>query len=104
MITESDNTAGDAVLKAVGGPSAVQRRLSALGFNGIHVNRYEGEIAFEMMGVVEPPPESEWTLEAQHDVGVAVYESFTGKLLPPPQSQRGRRAVKTVKKGSARRP
>ena len=64
MITESDNTAGDAVLKAVGGPSAVERRLSALGFTGIHVNRYEGAIAFEMMGVTAPPPESAWTLDA----------------------------------------
>src|ERR1700681_1104367 len=27
MITESDNTAGDAVLRAVGGPAAVERRL-----------------------------------------------------------------------------
>jgi beta-lactamase class A len=67
MIIESDNTAGDALLKAVGGPAAVERRMSALGFNGIHVNRYEGEIAFEMMGVAEPPPESEWTLQAQRD-------------------------------------
>ena len=68
MITESDNTAGDAVLKAVGGPPAVERRLSALGFTGIHVNRYEGEIAFEMMGVAEPPPESEWTLDLQREL------------------------------------
>ena len=67
MITESDNTAGDAVLKAVGGPSAVERRLNALGFTGIHVNRYEGDIAFEMMGVAEPPPKSEWTLELQRN-------------------------------------
>jgi len=65
MVTQSDNTAGDAVLKAVGGPPAVERRLNALGFTGIHVNRYEGAIAFEMMGVTEPPPESEWTLDVQ---------------------------------------
>jgi beta-lactamase class A len=65
MITESDNTAGDAVLRAVGGPPAVERRLNALGFAGIHVNRYEGAIAFEMMGVAEPPPDSEWTLDVQ---------------------------------------
>jgi beta-lactamase class A len=68
MITESDNTAGDAVLKAVGGPSVVERRLSALGFTGIHVNRYEGTIAFEMMGVTEPPPELEWTLDLQREL------------------------------------
>ena len=32
MIIESDNTAGDAVLEAVGGPPVVERRLHALGF------------------------------------------------------------------------
>ena len=68
MITQSDNTAGDVVLRAVGGPSAVERRLQALGFTGIHVNRYEGAIAFEMMGVAEPPPESEWTLHVQREL------------------------------------
>ncbi|HEY3044241.1 MAG TPA: serine hydrolase [Vicinamibacterales bacterium] len=68
MIIESDNTAGDAVLRAVGGPSAVERRMNALGFSGIHVNRYEGAIAFEMMGVTDPPPESEWTLDLQREL------------------------------------
>ena len=65
MITESDNTAGDAILKLVGGPAVVERRMRALGFEAINVNRYEGEIAFEMNGVTQPPPESEWTLELQ---------------------------------------
>jgi beta-lactamase class A len=68
MITESDNTASDAVLKVVGGPPAVERRLAARGFSDIHVNRYEGAIAFEMMGVAQPPPEAEWNLAAQHDL------------------------------------
>jgi beta-lactamase class A len=65
MITESDNTAGDAILKLVGGPAVVERRMRALGFEAINVNRYEGAIAFEMNGVTQPPPESEWTLELQ---------------------------------------
>ena len=66
MITESDNTAGDAVLKIVGGPAAVERRMSAWGFKAIHVNRYEGDIAFEMVGVTHPPPVQEGTLDLQH--------------------------------------
>src|SRR5687767_7354376 len=41
-IIESDNTAGDAVLRVVGGPQAVERRLHASGFTAIHVDRYEG--------------------------------------------------------------
>ena len=35
MIVESDNTASDAVLKLVGGPSGVDRRLRELGFTAI---------------------------------------------------------------------
>jgi len=39
--------------------------MRALGFAAINVNRYEGDIAFEMTGVVNPPPQSEWTLDLQ---------------------------------------
>jgi len=66
MITESDNTASDAVLKLVGGPSVVERSMRALGFKTINVNRYEGDINFEMTGVVNPPPQAEWTLDLQY--------------------------------------
>jgi len=66
MIVESDNTASDAVLKLVGGPAVVERRMRALGFNAINVNRYEGDINFEMTGVLHPPPQPEWTLELQY--------------------------------------
>jgi beta-lactamase class A len=66
MITESDNTAGDALMKMVGGPAAIERRMAAWGFKAIHVNRYEGDIAFEMVGVTHPPPIDEWTLQMQH--------------------------------------
>jgi beta-lactamase class A len=65
MIVESDNTSADAVLKLVGGPTVVEQRMRALGFAAINVNRSEGEIAFEMTGVVNPPPQSEWTLDLQ---------------------------------------
>jgi beta-lactamase class A len=66
MIVESDNTASDAVLKLVGGPAVVERRMRALGFTAINVNRYEGDINFEMTGVVNPPPQAEWTLDLQY--------------------------------------
>ena len=66
MIVDSDNTASDAVLKLVGGPAVVERRMRALGFNAINVNRYEGDINFEMTGVLHPPPQPEWTLELQY--------------------------------------
>jgi beta-lactamase class A len=66
MIAESDNTASDAVLKLVGGPPAVERRMRTLGFDTINVNRYEGDINFEMTGVANPPPQAEWTLDLQY--------------------------------------
>src|SRR5215510_9646343 len=66
MITESDNTASDAILKLVGGPAVVERRMRALGFKTINVNRFEGDINFEMTGVTNPPPHGEWTLDLQY--------------------------------------
>jgi beta-lactamase class A len=66
MMVESDNTAADAVLKLVGGPPMVQRRLRSLGYQTINVDRYEGDINFEMTGVVNPPPREDWTLEMQY--------------------------------------
>lgn len=66
MIVESDNTASDAVLKLVGGPGVVERRMRRLGFDAINVNRFEGDINFEMDGVANPPPEAEWTLDLQY--------------------------------------
>jgi beta-lactamase class A len=66
MIAESDNTASDAVLRLVGGPPVVERRMRTLGFDTINVNRYEGDINFEMDGVAHPPPQAEWTLDLQY--------------------------------------
>jgi len=72
MITEGDNTASDAVLKLVGGPPVVERRMRTLGFQTINVNRYEGDINFEMTGVAHPPPQAEWTLDLQYRLISAV--------------------------------
>jgi beta-lactamase class A len=68
MIVESDNTASDAILKLVGGPPIVERRMRTLGFDKINVNRSEGDINFEMTGVTNPPPEAEWTLNLQYQL------------------------------------
>jgi beta-lactamase class A len=65
MIVDSDNTSADAVLKLVGGPAVVESRMRSLGFRAININRYEGDINFEMTGVANAPPQSEWTLELQ---------------------------------------
>ena len=72
MMIESDNTAVDAVLKLVGGPAVVERRLRARGFNAININRYDAQISLEMTGVREAVPDSEWTLDRQRRLIAAV--------------------------------
>jgi beta-lactamase class A len=64
-LIESDNTAADALLSLVGGPQAVERRLRALGFPSINVNRSEGQLLLDMAGVVDAPPPELWTLDLQ---------------------------------------
>jgi beta-lactamase class A len=72
MMIESDNSAVDAVLKLVGGPAAVERRLRAQGFKDININRYDAQISLEMAGVREAVAESDWTLELQRRLIAAV--------------------------------
>jgi beta-lactamase class A len=62
---ESDNTAADALLKLVGGPDAVERRLRRLGFTTINVDRSEGQLLLDMAGIVDAPPPGQWTIELQ---------------------------------------
>ena len=64
-IIESDNTAADALLKLVGGPDAVERRLRAMGFHHINVDRSEGQLLLEMAGVTYAPPPDVWTVQLQ---------------------------------------
>ena len=64
-IVESDNTAADALLKLVGGPDVVQRRLRAMGFQTISVDRSEGQLLLDMAGVTGAPPPDQWTVELQ---------------------------------------
>jgi beta-lactamase class A len=72
MMVESDNTASDAVLKLVGGPAVVERRLRTRGFNAINVDRYDAQISLEMTGVREAVPDAQWTLELQRRLIAAV--------------------------------
>ncbi|MEO5740753.1 MAG: class A beta-lactamase [Vicinamibacterales bacterium] len=64
-IVESDNTAADALLKLVGGPDVVERRMRAMGFSNINVDRSEGQLLLDMAGVTNAPPPDEWTIEIQ---------------------------------------
>jgi len=64
MLLISDNSATDLVLKAAGGGSAVNARLTELGVSGISVDRPTIELIADAMGVRDLGPESEWSREA----------------------------------------
>ena len=64
-IVESDNTAADALLKLVGGADVIERRLRAMGFHLINVDRTEGQLLLDMAGVTNAPPPDQWTIEIQ---------------------------------------
>jgi beta-lactamase class A len=57
MVTESDNTAADVLLRMVGGPAAVTARMRALGLRSIRVDRSEGEIGRDFVGL----PSGAWS-------------------------------------------
>lgn len=48
MVSISDNTASDALLRLVGGPGAVSTRMAELGFGGIRIDRSETEMARDL--------------------------------------------------------
>ena len=48
MVSISDNTASDALLRLVGGPHAVTTRMAELGFAGIRIDRSETEMARDL--------------------------------------------------------
>jgi beta-lactamase class A len=64
MMTFSDNTATDALMRLVGGPAAVQAHLRSRGIEGMRIDRYEGQVYLDYNGVVRPPPAAESTPQA----------------------------------------
>jgi beta-lactamase class A len=56
MITRSDNTATDVLLRLVGGPSAVQDHMRALDIDGIRVDRTIRELLLVLYALKDPGP------------------------------------------------
>jgi beta-lactamase class A len=54
MVSESDNTAADALLRWMGGPEEVTRTLKQLGVAGVAVHRSEHALAYDLWGVTPP--------------------------------------------------
>ncbi len=59
MLTVSDNTASDLILRLAGGPRAVTARMRSLGIESMSIDRSTIEHVFDMFGL-PLPPESEW--------------------------------------------
>ena len=59
MLTGSDNSASDVILRLAGGPQAVTARMRALGIRDMSIDRSALEQIFDMFGL-PLPPESEW--------------------------------------------
>ncbi|MGH9927740.1 MAG: class A beta-lactamase [Pyrinomonadaceae bacterium] len=59
MLTVSDNTASDLILRLAGGPQAVTACMRALGIEDMSIDRSTIEHVFDMFGL-PLPPESEW--------------------------------------------
>jgi beta-lactamase class A len=61
MISESDNSASDAILRLAGGARAVTDSLLGLGVHRIRIDRSEGETLLEFYGIQDAFPEEERT-------------------------------------------
>jgi beta-lactamase class A len=59
MLTVSDNTASDLILRLAGGPQAVTACMRSLGIEDMSIDRSTIEHVFDMFGL-PLPPESEW--------------------------------------------
>ncbi len=61
MLIISDNSATDLLLRLAGGPTAVTGRMTALGLQGITVDRPTISLIADWVGITELPPDAEWT-------------------------------------------
>jgi beta-lactamase class A len=59
MLTVSDNTASDLILRLAGGPQAVTARMRSLGIEDMSIDRSTIEHIFDLFGL-PLPPQSEW--------------------------------------------
>jgi beta-lactamase class A len=72
MLLISDNSATDVCLRLAGGPEAVTARMRAAGINGIDVNRSTARLIADWVGVMQVPPENEWSPDLFRKLSEAV--------------------------------
>ena len=68
MMVESDNTSGRCRAEAGRRSADGAAPSSSLGYEAMSVDRYEGDINFEMTGVQNLPPQDQWTLDMQYRI------------------------------------
>jgi beta-lactamase class A len=104
MVANSDNTAADALLKLVGGPSSVTKRLRELGITDIRVDRTERQLALDLTGPgalerYERDPRDTATPNAAVDLMIKV---LTGGGLSPANQGRLRKWLTESPTGASR--
>lgn len=72
MLVESDNTACDLLLNLSGGPAVVTARARARGCKAMRIDRSEGEILFDVLGIESAPAPDTWTLPRLQALAAAV--------------------------------
>lgn len=75
MLLISDNSATDILLRTVGGPSAVNARLAAVGIEGIRVDRSTVELIADAIGIQNLPADSLRTIQRFRALVSAVADS-----------------------------
>jgi beta-lactamase class A len=85
MITESDNTACDYLLKLAGGPPTANRLIRELGLDGIDVTSYEGDLILKWAGIDPEATDTAWTRERIYakiqSVGKETWDSARTRLV-----------------------
>lgn len=87
MLTQSDNTATDVLLEAIGGPPAVQRCIEAAGITDMRIDRSTAQILRQFAGVATPEDRSVSFLEqyegmlGRSEAGVYVQDGSGAQYL-----------------------
>jgi beta-lactamase class A len=88
MITESDNTACDFILRMVGGPAAADRLMGELGLDPIDITSYEGDLILRWAGIDPAASDSAWTRERIYAkieaAGKETWDSARARLVDDP--------------------
>src|SRR5690242_16474237 len=89
-VGDSDNTAADALLPLVGGPAGLTAWLRTQGIQGMRVDRGEGGISHDVMGLDahDQPPPGETDAKATPASAAAFWLTCAGRATPAHRTRR----------------